>query len=113
MDLDLQKAVEKLTLSDLVYKQTAENGEGKINLPFALAGENFYITRYYNYETQILEGIKSLILKGQVRTAGKTEKTQGIFAVQKAYQQAGTSRKRWGRTGSYWRRPWPISTTLA
>ena len=47
-------------ISDLV------GSENDVKKPFTLHGDNFYITRYFNYETQIIEGIKSLISKGKV-----------------------------------------------
>ncbi|MDT0688751.1 exodeoxyribonuclease V subunit alpha [Salegentibacter sp. F188] len=93
MDLDLQEAVEKLAQSDLVYKQTPENGEGKINLPFALAGNNFYITRYYNYETQIIEGIKSLISKGQEERQGRLRKLKESSQFEKLIAGRETSKE--------------------
>ena len=46
--------------------------EQDVKKPFILHGNNFYITRYFHYETQIIEGIKSLI------TAGKGEKSQRL-----------------------------------
>ena len=74
LEIDMQSALEKLAQSDLVYKKTPENGEEKIDRPFALVGDNFYITRYYNYETQIIEGIKSLISKGQEERQERQQK---------------------------------------
>ena len=38
--------------------------ENDTKKPFILHGNNFYITRYFNYETHIIKGIKDLIEKG-------------------------------------------------
>ncbi|MGB8705704.1 MAG: exodeoxyribonuclease V subunit alpha [Gillisia sp.] len=91
--LDLQEAIEKLSLSELVYKQTSDNGDGKINRPFALAGDNFYITRYYNYETQIIEGIKSLISKGQEERQVRLRKLKESSQFKKLIAGRETSEK--------------------
>ncbi|MBO2546022.1 exodeoxyribonuclease V subunit alpha [Salegentibacter sp. BDJ18] len=47
-------------ISDLV------GSENDVKKPFILHGDNFYITRYFNYETQIIESINSLISKGKL-----------------------------------------------
>ncbi len=43
--------------------------------PFVLHKNNFYITRYFNYETQIIDGIKNLI------NTGAGEKTQRLESL--------------------------------
>ncbi|MFN4763724.1 exodeoxyribonuclease V subunit alpha [Gillisia sp. Q332] len=45
--------------------------------PFVLKGDNFYITRYFNYETQIIEGIKGLITEGEGEKAQRLERLKG------------------------------------
>ncbi|MDX1718695.1 MAG: exodeoxyribonuclease V subunit alpha [Salegentibacter mishustinae] len=42
------------------------------NKPFILHGDNFYITRYFNYETQIIDGIENLIKKGAENKVQRT-----------------------------------------
>lgn len=58
-------------ISDLV------GSEHDVKKPFTLHGDNFYITRYFNYETLIIEGIKSLISKG---TEERQERLKDIKA---------------------------------
>ncbi len=93
LEIDLQEVVEKLALSNLVYKQTPENGEGKIDRPFALAGDNFYITRYYNYETQIIEGIKGLISEGKEERQDRLIKLRNSFQFYKLMEGRETSKE--------------------
>jgi len=53
----------------------ANGGEGEVkDKPFVLNGNNFYITRYFNYETQIILEIKNLINTGKVEKVQRLEK---------------------------------------
>jgi len=47
------------------------------NKPFVLNGDNFYITRYFNYETQIIAGIKNLINTGAGAKEQRLERLKG------------------------------------
>ncbi len=58
---------EELTISpaeNLEELKALVGSENDVNKPFILHGDNFYITRYFKYETQIIEGVKGLIKKG-------------------------------------------------
>lgn len=47
--------------------------ENEIGKPFVLNGTNLYITRYFNYETQIIKGIKDLIESGNSKKSKRFE----------------------------------------
>jgi len=69
LEMDMSTATDVLMQTALV----AIGGEVEVrDKPFVLNGDNFYITRYFNYESQIIEGIKSLI------NTGAGEKTQRL-----------------------------------
>jgi exodeoxyribonuclease V alpha subunit len=48
--------------------------ENDVIKPFVFHKNNFYITRYFNYETQIIQGIKSLINTGAGKKVQRLEK---------------------------------------
>lgn len=74
LKMDMSTASEVLMPTALV----AKGGEVEVNdKPFVLNGDNFYITRYFNYETQIIEGIKNLIEKGAGENVQRLEKLKG------------------------------------
>jgi len=61
LEMDMSTATDVLTQTTLV----AIGGEVEVrDKPFVLNRDNFYITRYFNYETQIILGIKNLINTG-------------------------------------------------
>jgi exodeoxyribonuclease V alpha subunit len=61
LEMDISTATDVLMDTALV----AKGGEVEVmDKPFVLNGDNFYITRYFNYETQIISGIKNLINTG-------------------------------------------------
>jgi len=71
LEMDMSTATDVLMQTALV----AIGGEVEVrDKPFVLNGDNFYITRYFNYETQIIEGIKNLINTGAGENAQRLEK---------------------------------------
>ncbi|WP_289023052.1 exodeoxyribonuclease V subunit alpha [uncultured Salegentibacter sp.] len=56
---------ENFSAEELRKIKTLVGNENDVKKPFVLHGENFYITRYFNYETQIIEGIRFLIGAGE------------------------------------------------
>jgi exodeoxyribonuclease V alpha subunit len=57
--------------------------ENDVIKPFVLHKNNFYITRYFNYETQIIEGIKNLINTGTGEKAQRLESLKDSLEFKK------------------------------
>src|SRR5690606_35282924 len=69
-EVDLSASSHDLLQTGLV----AKGGESEVkNKPFVLNGDNFYITRYFNYETQIIDVIKNLVEIGAGEKAQRLE----------------------------------------
>ncbi|OEY72832.1 exodeoxyribonuclease V subunit alpha [Salegentibacter salarius] len=58
--------------SNRLVESPLVGNEKEIKKPFILHGDNFYITRYFNYETQIIDGIESLIKRGAENKVQRT-----------------------------------------
>jgi len=69
--------------SDLVGK------DGDFQKPFIFDNDKLYITRYFNYETKILQGIRSLI------ESGKTERDERFRQLEKSaiFQKLGNEQE--------------------
>ncbi len=57
--------------------------EQDVKKPFVLHENNFYITRYFSYETEIIDGIKGLISKGAGEKVKRLERLKGSEEFQK------------------------------
>ncbi|GAB2765568.1 exodeoxyribonuclease V subunit alpha [Salinimicrobium soli] len=56
-----KESEEEFSVEGLKELHTLVGNENDVKKPFVLHGNNFYITRYFNYETQIIQGIKRLV----------------------------------------------------
>ncbi len=78
--MDMSSFSEVLMQTALV----AKGGDIEVkDKPFVLNGDNFYITRYFNYETQIIEGIKNLINTGAGEKTKRLESLKGSTEFKK------------------------------
>ena len=74
-EVDLSTSSNDLFQTGLVAKGVEAEVKDR---PFVLFGDNFYITRYFNYETQIINGIKkNLIKKGAEEKSKRLKRLKG------------------------------------
>jgi len=66
--------------SDQLRELSLVGNENDVKKPFVLHGDNFYITRYFNYETQILEGIETLIYAGNEKRKERFKRLKELSA---------------------------------
>ena len=69
-----EEKIEKLIPRLFIEDSSLIGSELDLKKPFVLHGDNFYITRYFNYETKIIEGIKSLINSGEGEKSQRLKK---------------------------------------
>ncbi len=83
---DKDEEFDMFTATDVLMRTAlvAKGGELEVrDKPFVLNGDNFYINRYFNYETQIIEGIKNLINTGAQEKMQRLEKLKGLKEFKK------------------------------
>jgi exodeoxyribonuclease V alpha subunit len=66
--------------SDQLRELSLVGNENDVKKPFVLHGDNFYITRYFNYETQILKRIETLIYAGNEKRKERFKRLKELSA---------------------------------
>ncbi|TRO66961.1 exodeoxyribonuclease V subunit alpha [Christiangramia sabulilitoris] len=95
-DYSDKETEEEFSVAGLKKLQSLIGNESNIKKPFVLHGNNFYITRYFNYETQIIEGIKSLIEKGAGEQGKRLDWLKGSEEFKKLLESRdGTMKTDW------------------